>query len=955
MASITLSSSFDFSANQDWDWEVVAATASSVTISDGTHKQVFSGSFSYDAAGTIYGTLTGSSFYLNNVLIYSATGLSADATQVQAYLDLTGATQQLYAYVLAGADTIKGSVGADQLRGYGGNDTLEGGAGNDVIDGGAGTDTAVFPGQYAAATITYSSATGAFSVTTAGGGTDTVTGVETFSFADKSVAASALMSNAGTDTTPPTVSAFSPADGATNVATGSNIVITFSEAIQRGSGTIVLKTASGTVVESFDAATSSRLSIAGSTLTIDPTATLTGGTNYFVTLASGAVKDQAGNAYAGTAAYDFTTQATTSTGGGTGGGSSAASIVRVDGTITSATGEHYALIAAMSADGRYVVMEGQTATSYHEIYVTDMLTGELVVASSNASGQPANYDSFLPEISADGRYVVFYSNASNLAPGDKVPTTVDAYRKDLVTGQIERLDVSAIAGEKGGAEPSVSADGRYVVFGGLTSSPDKVLLKDMQSGALTVISTSASGAAPKPYAYTGTVSADGVYATFVGYTNNLGPKELYRKNLQTGELQQVVTNAAGAVAGGDDLDLGLTSMSADGRYVAFVSRRTGLVPGDSTGEQGVFRKDMQTGAIEKISFGIVGGGITRHALSDDGRFLVFSSTAHDLVAGDRDSYSDVFIKDFETGAIQRVSVTSTGQQANGYSEAAAISGDGHYIVFASVATNLVSGINGLGERAYRVSNPFLSSTSAGKESATSYTLSSTETAVTLTGTADIDATGNALNNTLTGNSGKNILKGGGGNDILDGGAGIDTGAYTGVRANYTITKTNTGYTVKDNVSTEGTDVLMNIERLHFADSSIALDASGTAGQTYRLYQAAFNRQPDTDGVGWQIKAMDAGTPLLQLAQNFMDSAEFKSLYGSNPSYTTLVNLLYKNVLHRTPQQNEVDFWVGILNGTSTVAAKQAPAEVLMNFSESPENQAQVIGTIQNGFEYHNYA
>ena len=122
---------------------------------------------------------------------------------------------------------------------------------------------------------------------------------------------------AAADATAPTVSSFNPSDGATGVAVNSNITLTFSEAIQRGTGAIQLRSgsASGTVVESFDAASSSRLSISGSTLTVDPTSTLSANTQYFLTFAAGTVKDLAGNSYAGVNTYDFKT-ATASTSGG---------------------------------------------------------------------------------------------------------------------------------------------------------------------------------------------------------------------------------------------------------------------------------------------------------------------------------------------------------------------------------------------------------------------------------------------------------------------------------------------------------------------------------------------------------------------------------------------------------------------------------------------------------------
>jgi methionine-rich copper-binding protein CopC len=113
------------------------------------------------------------------------------------------------------------------------------------------------------------------------------------------------------DTTPPTVSSFSPADEATGVTIASNIVVTFSEAIAKGTGSIVLKTAAGVTVATYDAATSTNLSISGNTLTVNPTADLGFGTGYKLEFAAGSIKDLAGNAYAGTTSYNFTTKAAT--------------------------------------------------------------------------------------------------------------------------------------------------------------------------------------------------------------------------------------------------------------------------------------------------------------------------------------------------------------------------------------------------------------------------------------------------------------------------------------------------------------------------------------------------------------------------------------------------------------------------------------------------------------------
>jgi hypothetical protein len=157
------------------------------------------------------------------------------------------------------------------------------------------------------------------------------------------------------------------------------------------------------------------------------------------------------------------------------------------------------------------------------------------------------------------------------------------------------------------------------------------------------------------------------------------------------------------------------------------------------------------------------------------------------------------------------------------------------------------------------------------------------------------------------------------------------------------------FVVKNKASDE-VDTLAYIERLKFADAAIALDTSGVGGQAFRVYQAAFNRTPDLGGLGYWISRMDGGASLKGVAQGFVDSAEFKALYGSNPTNELLVSKLYDNVLHRAPDLGGYNYWLGILN-----SGKGKAADVLAAFSESPENQAGVIGVISNGILYTPFA
>jgi serralysin len=207
-------------------------------------------------------------------------------------------------------------------------------------------------------------------------------------------------------------------------------------------------------------------------------------------------------------------------------------------------------------------------------------------------------------------------------------------------------------------------------------------------------------------------------------------------------------------------------------------------------------------------------------------------------------------------------------------------------------------------------------------------------------TFSIDSTlnrsGSAANDTLTGTAGNNALQG------LD---GIDLALYAGARAAYTVTKSSNGFTVSS--SADGLDSLIGVERVKFSDASLALDIDGFGGQAYRLYSAAFNRTPDLAGVGYWIDDLDRGAHTLQqVAGLFMADSEFKTQYGANVSTAVFVNNLYLNVLKRPLDQPGYDYWVDVIDRIGV-----GRDVVLMQFSESIENQAQVIGTIENGFAY----
>ena len=214
------------------------------------------------------------------------------------------------------------------------------------------------------------------------------------------------------------------------------------------------------------------------------------------------------------------------------------------------------------------------------------------------------------------------------------------------------------------------------------------------------------------------------------------------------------------------------------------------------------------------------------------------------------------------------------------------------------------------------------------------------------GNGNDSVVGSNYSDTLYGDAGNDTLAGGAGNDAIDGGSGVDTATHSSrSKSNYTVSQSGSTYIVTDKTGVDGTDTLTNIERIQFSDMTVALDISGIAGQAYRVYQAAFNRTPDNGGLKYWIGLMDSGYTLAGVASGFIASAEFKTLYGSNPTNELFVSKLYDNVLHRTPDEGGYNYWVGLLN-----TKKIDTISTLINFSESTENQAGVIGVIQNGIE-----
>lgn len=219
------------------------------------------------------------------------------------------------------------------------------------------------------------------------------------------------------------------------------------------------------------------------------------------------------------------------------------------------------------------------------------------------------------------------------------------------------------------------------------------------------------------------------------------------------------------------------------------------------------------------------------------------------------------------------------------------------------------------------------------------------------GTAIENAVGGSGNDTLFGNHLDNRLEGGTGNDVIDGGAGRDTVVMSGNRANYLISQAGGQMVIEDTRGADGKDQVRSVERLQFADLSLAFDLDGTAGTVLRLYQSAFNRTADKAGFGFWLDKVDKGLKPELMAREFVGSAEFAALYGSAPNARDFVSALYRNSLRREPDDAGLTWWLEAVGHKGGSLDADLKTELLLAFSDSAENVAAIIGSYPDGVAY----
>jgi len=322
-----------------------------------------------------------------------------------------------------------------------------------------------------------------------------------------------------------------------------------------------------------------------------------------------------------------------------------------------------------------------------------------------------DYDAFHPAITPDGRFTAFTSTSAWLVSGDN-NNALDVFVHDALNGTTERVSVDSL-GVEGNADSgihgvAISSDGRYVAFASKatnlvaldTNGVADIFVHDRTTGATVRVSVDGTSKQANGASTVAALSADGRYVAFASDASNLAPgdrnqvRDVFVRDQTNGAVTRESVDPFGGDANGASGASGI-SISGDGRYVAFDSAATNLVTGDQNAQDDIFVRDRAGSTTVLASRSTQGKQADAHCslprLSADGAFVAFGSFATNLVTNDLNGVHDVFVRDLKNSTTTRVSVSSTGKEAdfNCGTKSIAISGDGAVVAFESGATTLV--------------------------------------------------------------------------------------------------------------------------------------------------------------------------------------------------------------------------------------------------------------------------
>lgn len=371
---------------------------------------------------------------------------------------------------------------------------------------------------------------------------------------------------------------------------------------------------------------------------------------------------------------------------------------------------------SVSANGRFIAFSSWASNlvpndtnDASDIFVRDLKTGVTTLLSVASDGGQANGSSFTPSISANGDVVAFRSVATNLIAGD-IEGHTDVFARTISTDVTVRASQrpSGVGANHDSGEAAISGDGRVVAFSSvatnLVSVPVNVtgLCCDIyvhklangsnRLGDPMLDGRGASDSFGPVLSETGRFLAFGSWGCGIADgVECLDESNVYELDLKTDAMTLVTRAYEGSVGLGCGAN---PAISEDGTRVAFISDGNNLVRGDTNSATDVFVRNLTTGVTRRISVTSKGaqtnGGFGRIAISGTGRWIAFGSDAWNIVPGDANLVQDIFVHDMRTGATRRVSVSSGGVEADAYSTNPAIASNGSVIAFESDAGNLVS-------------------------------------------------------------------------------------------------------------------------------------------------------------------------------------------------------------------------------------------------------------------------
>ncbi len=331
---------------------------------------------------------------------------------------------------------------------------------------------------------------------------------------------------------------------------------------------------------------------------------------------------------------------------------------------------------------------------------------ETVAAAGNlARVEAPSGDVTMERCMAQRRYLVFHTNEA-LDPVNDSNGVNDVYLRDLLTGKVTLVSRNA-AGQAGNGPSSnatISADGKRIAYQSLASDlvtgdgngKSDVFLYTRVGQVTTRVSLTAANTEANDDSSYPALSSNGSFMAFVSKADLTGVGTSGVQNLYFRKVDGSATKLFSAGSGtGANAPVYTPVMTSDSRYIAYVSAASNLVAGDSNGTSDVFLYDRSTGLTQRISVDGSGleanGASTMPSISDDGNVIAFESKASNLVPNDTNGLRDLFIRNRSAGTTTRVSVDVTGAQSNGISYHATLTRDGSRVAFASQASNLVTG------------------------------------------------------------------------------------------------------------------------------------------------------------------------------------------------------------------------------------------------------------------------